>query len=51
MNESDRARIEWCIIVMQDIANLGRDKVLGDMYPHTLQVLGALKRVLEPTID
>lgn len=49
ITDSDRARIEWCVAQINDIAALGRP-VLGDMYPVTLQVIGALNRVLEPNI-
>ena len=49
LTESDRARIEWCVAQIREIADLGRP-VLGDKYPLALQGLGALNRVLEPNI-
>jgi len=50
VSDSDRARIEWCIETVRAIADLGRDKPLGDLYPEAVQVVAALKRVLEPNI-
>ncbi len=50
VSESDRARIEWCIVTVRDIADLGRDKPLGDLYPQVVMVIDALNRVLEPNI-
>jgi len=49
LNESDRARIEYCVTQLREIANLGRP-VLGDYYPETLMIIGALKKVLDPNI-
>lgn len=49
VSDSDRARIEWCIATVREIADLGR-AVLGDKYPQAVQVVGTLKRVLEPNI-
>jgi len=47
---SDTLRIDWCVRVLEGIKQGGREK-LGDAYPEVLQVIGALKRVLEPNID
>lgn len=51
LNSSDQARIEWCAEAVRQIADLGRDKPLGDLYPLAVQVLGALHRVLEPNVE
>lgn len=51
VSESDRARIEWCINIVREIADLGRDKPLGDLYPQAVMVSATLKKVLEPNID
>ena len=50
LNDSDKARIEWCISVLRDIADLGRNQPLGDLYPQAVMVIGTLKRVLDPNI-
>ncbi|MES2942945.1 MAG: hypothetical protein V4772_08775 [Pseudomonadota bacterium] len=47
---SDTLRIDWCVRVLEAIKQGGREK-LGDAYPEVLQVIGALKRVLEPNGD
>jgi len=49
LNDSDRARIEFCVTQLREIADLGRP-VLGDHYPTTLMIIGALNKVLEPNI-
>lgn len=49
VSDSDRARIEWCIATVREIASLGRDK-LGELYPQAVLVEATLKRVLEPNI-
>lgn len=46
----DRSRIEWCIATIREIADLGRDKPLGDLYPQAVMVVSALKVVLQPNI-
>ena len=51
LNDSDRERIRWSIEMLNDITSLGRDKPLGDLYPVSLLVVGALKKVLEPNIN
>lgn len=48
-NESNKARIEWCISTVREIADLGRDKPLSDLYPQAVVVVNALKRVLGST--
>lgn len=50
LSESDKARIEWCIKTVREIADLGRDKPLGDLYPEAVAVVAALKMVLAPNI-
>ena len=50
LNDSDKARLEWCVAMVREIADLGRDKPLGDLYPQAVQVVAALKRVLEPNV-
>jgi hypothetical protein len=50
VSESDKERIEWCIATVREIADLGRDKPLGNLYPQAVMVVGTLKRVLEPNI-
>ena len=48
---SDRERVEWCVATVRAIADLGRDKPLGDLYPQAVMVCDALKRVLQPNIN
>lgn len=48
--QSDKARIEWCVATLRGMADTGRTG-LGEHYPTTLSVLGALKRVLEPASE
>lgn len=50
VSKSDAAKLEWAILTLRAVADLGRDKPLGDLYADTLMVIGALKRVLEPNI-
>ena len=50
LNDSDRARIEFCAAQLREIANLGRP-VLGDHYLNTLMIIDTLKKVLEPNIS
>jgi hypothetical protein len=50
LSESDTARVEWCISVLEDVKTLGRDNTLGDSWPHVVMVIGALKRVLQPNL-
>lgn len=50
VSESDAARLEWAILTLREIADLGRNKPLGDLYPQAVSVIAALKRVLEPNL-
>lgn len=51
MNESDRRRIEFCISTLRDIADLGRDKPLGDLYPAVVMCIDTLKTTLRHNDD
>ena len=47
MHESDRLKIEWCIKTIREIADLGRDMPLGDLYPEAVLVVSILKQVID----
>lgn len=47
---SDMLRIDWCVRMLEGIKEGGREK-LGDAYPDIIQIVGALKRVMEPSLD
>lgn len=50
VNESDRARIEYVIAVLEKVQKLGRDQPLGDLWSEVVTSKGALKKVLQPNI-
>lgn len=47
---SDELRIDWCVRTLEGVKEGGRAQ-LGAAYPEILQVIGALRRVLEPGLD
>ncbi len=50
LDDSDKERIKWCIATIREIANLGRDQPLGDLYRDAVTVVTTLKKVLEPNV-
>lgn len=50
MDHADRCRLEWCVSTLRDMADAGRAQ-LGIHYPRVVQVLGTLKRMMEPNIE
>lgn len=50
LNASDKARVEWCISVLNDVKDLGRNNSLGDKWPDVVMVIAALKRVLHQNL-
>ena len=46
MESSDKERLLYVARVLREIADLKRDKPLGDLYPEAVMSLGTIKRVL-----
>lgn len=51
LSAPDRARVEWCIATVRQIADQGREKPLGVLYPQAVMVVSTLKLVLQPNIN
>lgn len=50
LNASDVARLEWCILALESVKNLGRNSPLGNRWADVVVVIGTIKNVLKPNL-